>query len=353
MRRALLAVALVLAATISHASAPMGWHNARDYGVIGDGIADDTAAIQALVNLVPVRATLYFPTGAYKLTATIDCGSKALTIRGDGKGTPTNVYAGGSAFVGNFAGPLWKIQHPARGVDFLDLGFSNQHAAGVGLWVGGMAIVLERLSISAYRGIWAPQNTFTLAIRSVQLVWVGNTAGSVGIQVAGHAKIEAVDVVGYDHGIRACGLGVVIQSARVEVNRIGLALGLDANGAASNLTGAIVEAVALEANDTGVLVYIGSAATFRGLTIRGSANAPAGMSVYGLQVNSAALCEFAGIIANGQFSGSAVRILTQYGQTRLVSVSGANTLVGNPTYPGAKTWDSPPGDFIYQHTNRP
>lgn len=43
----------------------------KDFGAIGDGIADDTAAIQAAINAVitPSGGGLYFPTGTYKITS--------------------------------------------------------------------------------------------------------------------------------------------------------------------------------------------------------------------------------------------------------------------------------------------
>lgn len=327
--------------------------NVLTAGVVGDGITDDTAAIQAIVNAVPPRETLYFPTGHYKLTNTIDCGSKGLTIKGDGKGRPLSFYGGGSAFVGSVNGPLWKVQYPASGVDFLDLGFSNTHASGTGLWVGGNSIVLDRLAISAYRGIWAPANTFTLGIRNIQAVWNGNTPGSVGIQTAGHCKTEAVDVVGYDHGIRACGIGVDIRSARVEVNKIGLALGIDSTGTNTGLIGSVVEAVSLEANDTALVLYSATACTFKGIITQGSVNAPAGQSAYGLQVNNGPFCEFSSCLFNGAYSGASVRVLNQFNSMKFSNVQAGNSLVGNPLYPAAKLWDTPAGTFVYEQTNRP
>lgn len=44
--------------------------NVLDYGAVGDGTTDDTAAIQAAVDANP-NGTVFFPTGAYKVTDTI------------------------------------------------------------------------------------------------------------------------------------------------------------------------------------------------------------------------------------------------------------------------------------------
>lgn len=50
------------------------WHNVKEYGAVGNGIIDDTAAIQAAIDWVAVigsRGTIYFPRGTYKVTQPI------------------------------------------------------------------------------------------------------------------------------------------------------------------------------------------------------------------------------------------------------------------------------------------
>lgn len=58
--------------------------NVRDFGAKGDGVTDDTAAIQAAVN-VPGRHTVYLPRGTYKITGSISWRTQ-VSIRGDGPG---------------------------------------------------------------------------------------------------------------------------------------------------------------------------------------------------------------------------------------------------------------------------
>lgn len=72
----------------------------KDYGAIGDGIADDTVAInRALIrqSQAPNHRTIYFPAGTYRVTSTIDIPPYSR-ITGDGKGS--------TVIVGSFAGPL-------------------------------------------------------------------------------------------------------------------------------------------------------------------------------------------------------------------------------------------------------
>ena len=46
--------------------------NVRDFGAVGDGVADDTAAIQAAIDSVNKLGTVFFPNGTYKITDTLN-----------------------------------------------------------------------------------------------------------------------------------------------------------------------------------------------------------------------------------------------------------------------------------------
>lgn len=63
----------------------------KDFGAVGDGVADDTAAIQAAVSSLASGSTLLFPPGSYKVTAPITFSGKSnVTINGYG----STVYCG-------------------------------------------------------------------------------------------------------------------------------------------------------------------------------------------------------------------------------------------------------------------
>jgi hypothetical protein len=62
-----------------------------DFGAVGDGVTDDTAAIQAAIasgNGTITGLNIHFPAGIYKITSTIDIGDKQnMYLYGDGSNT--------------------------------------------------------------------------------------------------------------------------------------------------------------------------------------------------------------------------------------------------------------------------
>lgn len=68
----------------------------KDFGAVGDGVTDDTTAIQAAATAASGMA-LYFPSGNYALTAAINLPSN-IRVYGDGIGLSTITASGTSAF---------------------------------------------------------------------------------------------------------------------------------------------------------------------------------------------------------------------------------------------------------------
>jgi hypothetical protein len=65
--------------------------NVKDFGAVGDGVADDTAAIQAAVN---TQQNVYFPSGKYLTTSTITISTRGQKFFGD-----TNIDASTEATI--------------------------------------------------------------------------------------------------------------------------------------------------------------------------------------------------------------------------------------------------------------
>lgn len=56
----------------------------KDFGAVGDGVANDTAAIQAAVDSANGYISIYFPAGIYKVTSTITFAYDRYEVHGDG-----------------------------------------------------------------------------------------------------------------------------------------------------------------------------------------------------------------------------------------------------------------------------
>ena len=65
--------------TIAPNLANYGVVNVKDFGAVGDGVHDDTAAIQAAIDYASTNAeTVYIPCGKYKITSTINVKTNIL-----------------------------------------------------------------------------------------------------------------------------------------------------------------------------------------------------------------------------------------------------------------------------------
>jgi hypothetical protein len=106
-----------LDAAISTHSA--GMFNVKDYGAVGNGVADDYAACQAAVNAATAAGggggIVFFPPGTYKLSVGLTMG-RHVSIRGSGQFTTTLAYSGAT-------GPV--IDYPDSGLPASDANYSG------------------------------------------------------------------------------------------------------------------------------------------------------------------------------------------------------------------------------------
>lgn len=79
--------------------------NAKQFGVVGDGAADDTAALQDAIDATEGR-TLYLPRGEYKVTSTLHITSRSHHIVGD---FPNRIAQDGTQITYTGTGPCIEI----------------------------------------------------------------------------------------------------------------------------------------------------------------------------------------------------------------------------------------------------
>ena len=115
----------------------------KDFGAVGDGTTDDTAAIQAAINSIPISGggstygyTLFFPSGKYLISSTLTIGNRRLKIQGStlatGSGSASIIYCTSNistmidASTGN--ADVFSIQ----GIEFIGAGISTVNAITLG-----------------------------------------------------------------------------------------------------------------------------------------------------------------------------------------------------------------------------
>jgi len=133
--------ALVSVATASKnaSAATLSYVTPQDYGALGNGTADDTAAVQNAVNalaLSSTQRTLYVPDGTYKLTAPISI-TRGISILGEGcepyKDLVTSKRGNGSWFHIAHAGVGFNIK-PVVAPDPAPHDLSGFEMRGIGIY---------------------------------------------------------------------------------------------------------------------------------------------------------------------------------------------------------------------------
>ena len=102
--------------------------NVLDFGAVGDGVADDTAVIQAAITAAQLAGTnLYIPSGKYRTTAALTI-SGAISIYGDPPSMSQNV----TAFTGK--GTWFHFDHTGLGMTTGAGGFKGLQFSDFGTW---------------------------------------------------------------------------------------------------------------------------------------------------------------------------------------------------------------------------
>lgn len=131
--------------------------NVRAYGALGDGVADDTAAINAALSVVGTDpAVIFLPVGTYNYTGTIALSGKRLAIQGAGEKSVIQMVAQtGPAldFTGYLAAnPLFNFGREFG--NFCIRGDGVDDTANKGIYAKGVqAVHFHDISISGTGGI--------------------------------------------------------------------------------------------------------------------------------------------------------------------------------------------------------
>jgi hypothetical protein len=318
--------------------------NVKDFGAKGNGVADDTAAIQAAFNQA-AYAAVYFPPGGYRVTS---------PIRITGGPFGHYVYGAPAAIHANFDDYIFRFEANPGSQAFARIqglhiaNDSASTASGSILISEGQNCVVRECSFASMRNI-----TFRACISStVHNCWLrgndplGNRIpGSIGIFSGGHdpsapvsgsvnISIQGCDFGGFYSGIRIQGAASV-KDCRIEVCTYGVEVGKTENGGTFT-SSAQLEHLEMEA--CGTFVSVDGVATLRfvgfQVDIGFSGAQDGGESQVGLLLGEWAnvLVEMVGW--DGPLRDAAIKFMGPVVKSTFIGVHGNL----NPVRPGAVNW---------------
>lgn len=189
--------------------------NVKDYGAIGDGVHDDTAAFQAASHATASQGggTIYVPQGSYVVSSAISMAGDGINVIGDGigiNGGTTILLASATQnglTIENYTGN--RVAHlrisPAPGVT---------PSAGSAIVVQGQWGLIENVVVDGYNGI-SLNNT-----NDWKLNWVRTNCANNGIYLGDSANITGVmggEIGGKTAAIMVDGGGASLRVAQTEL----------------------------------------------------------------------------------------------------------------------------------------
>lgn len=246
--------------------------NVKDYGALGDGVNDDTAAIQAAINAALASgtialgsssgATVFFPPGVYVTSAPLTFGGFNSSIRLIGSGRNC------SAIVGNHAGYI--IDKPEEDPDeaqnlelitglYVKNNRQNSDAGAIRMRASILGRI-EDCTIQGFCGVDASSSNFGFKINNcaIECPFPNFPFPSVGVYAA-QVGLSAVRFMGFHTAIQAHNVGLHVDAAcSVESCEVAIRLGFDREGDLSAISGVVIEQFQTERVNHHIIVYAGS-----------------------------------------------------------------------------------------------
>lgn len=198
----------------------------KDFGAVGDGVADDTAEIQAAID---TGAPVYFPPGNYKTTAGLTVTGNYQFLYGPGVLVPVGTF-NAVTFTGGALGCSLDLTMDCTG----------QTGYAVSIDNANRTVIRRLLQISGSSGIYVQEANWTL----IEQWYASGLRGSYGIRWYGTAALRS-DIL-------------IVGSATCSFTAGNYGTGLDWDGNCNSLT----------------ILYLGVVSGGYGLRIRNSSGGP-------------------------------------------------------------------------------
>jgi hypothetical protein len=300
--------------------------NVKDFGAVGNGIADDSGPINAAIQACSHAGggTVYFPIGTYTVTSTIVCptpaGNVCMALRGAGGGLESD-YA---KIIGSIGGAyiIDTTVSSKYGISLIEnLHITNNSAvAGSGGILFGSGIVGGirdcRIEVKNGVGISSAHEGGGFNVDSCQLSGdgpgasgAGGTTTSIGI-FCQQSTIKNCRITFLGTGIRCKNVATNIVGCAFEKNNIGIVVGLDEFAKGDIQQAATITGNSFESNNTGVLLSLAAGVHFAGnylsaFTSAGFGNLGAGC-IDGIRIGILHNSVFLGNVLTGHYTGAVI-----------------------------------------------
>lgn len=227
------------------------WIDVRAFGAAGDGVIDDTLAIQAAIDHgETIHGIVYFPPGSYKITSRLIV-KRNVDLVGTGVG---------------FASVLLPY-----GTDAVTI-FGSDMPGGTGFRNVIKGLLINMTNAGGSRAI-AIDSAYTIKIQDL-MVYNAGSGGGISIANAGHITVEDVSIYGLP---TFSGTGVLVTEAEVNFYNPDIESffhGLRINGAGAGTKSVHVHGGHFERNAAyGIRLEAGASYnTFTGVQIDGPAS---------------------------------------------------------------------------------
>jgi hypothetical protein len=183
----------VASAIAQDASVSGAWTDVRAFGALGDGKADDTAAIQRAIDhtATTTQGVVFFPPGGYRITDRLKL-DRNVDLMGVGIAFGSQIIPVNTDAI-TILGADWPGGH----------GFRNH--------IKGLTIMMNQAET---RTAIVIDHAYTIKIENV-MVFNAGSGGGISIANAAHVTLADVNVYGLGTG---SGTGIVVKDSNVNLN---------------------------------------------------------------------------------------------------------------------------------------
>lgn len=225
--------------------------NVKDFGAIGNGSNNDTTNIQAAIDYAATKgvsgekgSTVFFPSGAYKITAPLKNDNANTSIHLMGVGRANTRLEGTtmtSGYVIDTSGAAGKIEE-ISGMQVSGFGDGAVRMSGTD------GATLRNMILGGLAGLDA-SNSNNITCYNIQC---GTGAANTGYYTGDNMSLINCNGMGLACAVQACGTGLLMMGCRTETNTLSLCLGKDRTGAVSPLNNFTILSHTTERNRTAI-----------------------------------------------------------------------------------------------------